>query len=177
MPETPGDDSSPKTVREFVQAARRSFVEQMYEPPPSGASWRGPCPMTPREQHLAAFNNAITELVLVLSETVNERDRLALDLGRYRTLSRRKAFGIDLDPVCARCIALAAELHGGIAHVAIAGDGDLCSRCGAVVVQQRPGESEDAWRARVRCLCDQIPCICRAVHAGASRDGTTPKEE
>jgi hypothetical protein len=149
MPETPGDATSPKTTRELVQSARESFAYQLAE------LNRWPHAEVERGVLLAAFNNAITELVSVLEETAEElaettraHDALALELGELRALSTRKTYSA-LDPVCGRCLNLAAEA-GESVSATHAGDGDACSRCGAVVVQQRVGETEAAWRERFR---------------------------
>jgi hypothetical protein len=138
MPGKPDGDTP--SIATLVARARASFVAQIADH------------VHAREELvLAAFNNAISELVAELQlaaealvDTAADNARARAELDAVQALGKRHSFSAS--DVCGRCAHLAPTLVGA----RLAGEGDTCSRCGAVVCVQREDETEAHFRARVR---------------------------
>ena len=133
-------DAKVEEICDLVWRARNTFVSQLLK--------TNPTIVGDEHEALAAFNNAIVELVSLLEKSCNALRDTADDNRRARTtleevrvelaevqnLGQRHSFSAT-DPVCARCAALVAEANpgGNRAQFRIAVEGDACSKCGAVV--------------------------------------------
>lgn len=144
MPKKPGDESPSISV--LILHARSAFASEVSKSWERATEAGSPYAHVPPPSLLfsdydAAFNNAINDLVI-------ELEQARAELAEIRTLSKRKTFS-EADPVCGRCLALAAE-RGETVEARTAEDGDTCSQCGGLVCQRRHAESEEHWRARYR---------------------------
>jgi len=95
-----------------------------------------------RREELASVRQQVMDLE---REIVFERDahaastaRTREELAELKSLGRRRAFS-SMDPVCARCLALACEVENQASALAStpAAIGERCSRCGARVVERK----------------------------------------
>lgn len=95
---------------------------------------------------LTVSNAELVTAKLELKEACEELIGTAAELDAIKQLSKRASFS-ETDPVCKRCMDLAATVDKKITGVPC-GDGVTCSRCGAIIVVRQPGESHDGWMRR-----------------------------